>query len=355
MASVADGAGIGIAAREHALVRAWLFTVAALVFAIVVVGGATRLTESGLSITEWELVTGVLPPLSREAWLTEFEKYRQIPQYAALHRGMTLGEFQTIYLWEWGHRLLGRVIGAAMALPFFAFLIMGRLDRALALKLFGVCLLVGLQGAIGWWMVSSGLEVRIRVAPYRLATHLTIALLIFAALWWIALGLTELRRRAVAPRIAATASALVVLLLVQTFIGGLVAGTRSGWVYTTWPLMDGGLWPSGMMAMSPWWANLFENTGTVQFVHRMLAYAIVALAVWHVVDCRRHADAATLRGAVIVLGTITAQAIIGIATVLSVVQIHIALSHQAMIVVLVAAALWHRRTMTVAVQPAARA
>ena len=343
MASVADSAGgIARSTAEGRLVTAWLSVVAALVFAIVIVGGATRLTESGLSITEWELVTGILPPLSEAAWLAEFEKYRQIPQYQALHRGFSLAEFQTIYLWEWGHRLLGRVIGAAMALPFFAFLIARRLDADLALKTFGITCLVGLQGAIGWWMVSSGLEVRIRVAPYRLATHLTIAVLIFSALWWLILARTTAKRISVPRRLTATATALIVLTLIQTFLGGLVAGSRAGWSYNTWPLMDGWLWPSGMLVMQPWWANFAENTGTVQFVHRTAAYALLALAFWHMIDCRRTSPGVVGQSALIAAHLLLLQAVIGIATVLTVVWMPVALLHQAGIIVVMAGLLWHR-------------
>lgn len=344
----APGAGAGVSVRDRVIVQAWLLVVAALVFAIIIVGGATRLTESGLSITEWEVVTGTLPPLTTEQWLIEFEKYRQIPQYQQVNRGMSLAAFQTIYLWEWGHRLLGRVIGIAFLIPFLVLVIFRRLDRSLAWKLFGIGLLIGLQGVIGWWMVTSGLVDRIAVAPYRLAVHLTLACVIFVALLWLALDLSS--RRAppaeAPPAIHRMAFALLVLVFLQIYVGGLVAGTRSGYVYQTWPLIDGWLWPGGMFAIEPWWKNLFENTGTTQFVHRTLAYVLMALALWHLVDVRSAVqDAAVRRRALFVAAAILIQAAIGIATLLSGMHILVALAHQGWIVAVLAALVLHRHAL----------
>jgi cytochrome c oxidase assembly protein subunit 15 len=347
MTSAAASAEAASSRSRAGAVRAWLYAVAALVFAIVVVGGATRLTESGLSITEWEVVTGVVPPLTPEQWQVEFEKYRRIPQYRDVNRGMSLAEFQTIYLWEWAHRLLGRVIGAAFLIPFLGFLVAGRLDRGLAWRLFGIGLLIGLQGAVGWWMVTSGLVDRVTVAPYRLAAHLTLACVIFAALVWTAWGSAERPVRAAAPsHLARGAGALVAVLFLQIFLGALVAGTRAGYTYQTWPLMDGWLWPSGLWAMEPWLRNFFENTATTQFMHRMVAYALLGLAVWHLVAVRRAGATALAPGAVAVAAALAVQAALGVATLLSGMHILVALAHQAWIVPTLYVALRHLRAST---------
>jgi cytochrome c oxidase assembly protein subunit 15 len=344
MTSMADSVAATRPARGHALVRAHLWLTAALVAAIVVVGGATRLTESGLSITEWNLVTGVLPPLTEAGWLAELEKYRRIPQYGAMNAGMSLDDFRVIYLWEWGHRLLGRVIGVVYLAGFALLLATRRIAGALAGKMAGIGGLIALQGAIGWWMVTSGLAERVTVAPYRLAVHLTLACAIFACLVALARSL-EPRAPAAAPRAVVTAaSALLALVFVQIFIGALVAGTRSGWAFHTWPLMDGGLWPDGMGALTPWWVNLFENMGTTQFMHRMMAYLILAVAVWHLVQVRRAAPAFR-RGAAHLAGAVIVQAMIGVATLWSGMNIFVALGHQAWILAVILAAVDHRMGM----------
>lgn len=351
MTSLADSVRSSPAevAGSHAAVRAWLMATAALVFLIVVVGGATRLTESGLSITEWEVVTGVLPPLTQAQWMVEFEKYRLIPQYHQVNRGMSLEAFQVIYLWEWGHRILGRVIGLVFLGGFLWFLARGRLDRALAFKAFGIGCLIGLQGFIGWWMVSSGLVDRIAVAPYRLATHLTLACVIFAALVWVARDLKAPREEpAKVPRGVSSASLVLLLLLfAQIFLGGLVAGSRAGYVYQTWPLIDGGLWPAGMMAMDPWWKNLFENTATTQFVHRMVAYAILAIAGWHAFDATRRLGGydPVAKRARVLFAVLLVQGGIGVATLLTGMHLLVALSHQAWIVPVLFVALTHRHAI----------
>jgi len=219
-------------------IRLWLYAVAALVLVMVLVGGATRLTESGLSITEWQPVTGALPPLSEGQWQAEFQKYQAIPQYRELNRGMSLAEFKTIFWWEWAHRFLGRLIGAAFLFPFLWFLWRGWIASELRPRLWLIFALGALQGAVGWWMVASGLADRVEVSQYRLATHLLLACLILTALVWTA---QRTGRNAVpAPgRIRGTAAALVILALLQIYLGALVAGLRAGLIYNTWPLMDG--------------------------------------------------------------------------------------------------------------------
>ena len=310
-------------------VRLWLYFVAALIVAMVVVGGATRLTESGLSITEWKPVTGALPPLSQADWQAEFDRYKSIPQYETLNKGMGLEAFKRIYWWEWGHRLLGRVIGFAFLLPFLYFAVRGVLRGSLLAKCLGLFALGGLQGAVGWWMVASGLTERVSVSQYRLAVHLTLACVILAAIVAVARSLAGEDRQAVTGRVRLTARALVGLVLVQIFAGGLVAGLDAGMAYNTWPLMDGHFIPGAeqLGAMTPFWRNLFENALTVQFDHRMIAYALWALALVHALDAMRDGGRAAKR-AWILFALVTAQATLGILTLIHQVPIDIALAHQ---------------------------
>jgi len=313
-----------------AAVRLWLYGVAALIVAMVVVGGATRLTESGLSITEWKPVTGALPPLSAADWQAAFDGYKSIPQYQILNQGMTLADFKTIYWWEWGHRLLGRLIGAAFLLPFLYFAATGAIRGRLLKLCLGLFLLGGLQGAVGWWMVASGLSVRTSVSQYRLAVHLTLACLILSAIVAVARGLTPRPAAAAAAgRLKTFAGALLALVLLQIFAGGLVAGLDAGMGFNTWPLMEGHFIPplDALGAARPWWRNLFENALTVQFDHRMIAYALWALSLLHLLDAAR-ADRAAVRGAGMLFGLVTAQAGLGIATLLLQVPLPVALAHQ---------------------------
>ena len=323
---------LGRQASEHRAVRVWLLVVAGLIAAMVLVGGATRLTESGLSIVEWKPVTGVVPPFTEGQWEQAFEAYQAIPQYRRLNAGMSLPEFKTIFWWEWSHRLLGRVIGAVYLLPFLYFLWRGGMGRELKRRLWLIFGLGALQGAVGWWMVASGLSERTEVSQYRLATHLVLALLIFSAVTWTVRRLADERPLVGTVRLKATSVALVVLTFVQLYLGALVAGLRAGLVYNTWPDIDGGLIPSGARLWfdTPWWRNLFENTLTVQFEHRMTAYALFALAVLHVLDAvRSRAAAPVISGALWLLAAITLQATLGILTLLNQVPIGLALSHQA--------------------------
>ena len=324
-----SGAGRASAAPDRAGVVRWLWFVAALVFAMVVVGGATRLTESGLSITEWKPVTGVIPPLSHADWVAAFEKYKQIPQYKELFPDMDLARFQTIFLWEWSHRLLGRLIGIVFALGLVWFWLSGALTLRLKWQLSGVLALGALQGAVGWWMVASGLVNRVEVAQERLAIHLLLASVTFAALIWIAGGLRAPRRAEMA---STTAKVLAVLLalatLKQIFLGALVAGLRAGLTYNTWPLMDGRFIPpvEQLFKNDPWWMNFFDNITTVQFDHRMAAYAVLALALLNAIFARQTGVAR--RGWAIVLLALC-QVGLGIATLLYSVPLPVALAHQA--------------------------
>ena len=313
-------------------VRWWLMSVAALIAVMVLVGGATRLTESGLSIVEWKPVTGTLPPLNEAQWTTAFEAYKTIPQYRELNAGMALAEFKTIFWWEWSHRLLGRVIGAVYLLPFLFFLWRGVLGPELKRRLWLIFGLGALQGAVGWWMVASGLSQRVEVSQYRLATHLVLALLIFAAIVWTLRRLTERPQPVVASRLKISAVALLALTFVQLYFGALVAGLRAGRVYNTWPEIDGAFIPSAarLWFEEPWWRNLFDNTLTVQFEHRMTAYALLALALFHAIDAvRSRASAVVTGGAGWLLAALVLQATLGILTLLSQVPIDLALTHQA--------------------------
>jgi cytochrome c oxidase assembly protein subunit 15 len=327
----------------------WLWCVAGLVFVMVLVGGATRLTQSGLSITEWKPVTGVMPPLGEADWQAEFAKYKTIPQYERLNAGMSLREFKAIYWWEWGHRLLGRLIGVVFALPFVWFLWRRAIDRRLGLALAGIFALGAVQGAVGWWMVASGLTERVSVSQYRLAFHLTLACIIYAALVWTA---DRARRGFEAPahhptaaprRLRWTAGALLALVVAQIYLGALVAGLRAGLIYNTWPLIDGGLIPSAanLFFDQPLWRNFFENTLTVQFDHRMTAYAICALALAHAVDAHRRGSDRLATGADFVAVAVLAQAAIGIVTLLRGAPIEMALLHQAMALVALTTATLH--------------
>jgi heme a synthase len=313
-------------------IRVWLLAVAVLIAAMVLVGGATRLTESGLSIVEWKPVTGALPPLSQSEWEQAFAGYKLIPQYSQLNAGMSLSDFKTIFWWEWGHRLLGRVIGAVYLLPFLYFLWRGGMGAELRRRLWLIFGLGALQGAVGWWMVASGLSERVEVSQYRLATHLVLALLIFAAIVWTLRRLGDRPPLLVPSRMRITGAILVVFTFVQLYLGALVAGLRAGLVYNTWPAIDGGFIPSStrLWFETPWWRNLFENTLTVQFEHRMTAYALFLLAAIHAIDLlRSKAPRAAVSGALMLLAVVTLQAVLGILTLLNQVPILLALSHQA--------------------------
>ncbi|NWG23064.1 MAG: COX15/CtaA family protein [Pseudorhodoplanes sp.] len=322
----------------------WLLAVAALVFATVLVGGATRLTESGLSIVEWKPVTGAVPPLSEPQWQAEFDKYKTIPQWRELNRNMTLAEFKVIYLWEWAHRLLGRLIGAAFLLPFLFFLWRGWIAPGERARLWGIFALGALQGAVGWWMVASGLSGRVSVSQYRLAFHLTLACVIYAALIWTARRMLRMETTLAATRQQWTAIALVVLVLVQIYLGALVAGLDAGLTYNTWPPIDGGFIPAPerLWFETPWWRNLFENALTVQFNHRMMAYLLVLVALWHLIDvARTPGRREALSGAMAVFGTILSQALVGVLTLLQQVPLSLALVHQGMAVLVLTAAVLH--------------
>lgn len=327
------------------MVRAWLLCVAFLVLCMIVVGGATRLTDSGLSITEWKPILGAIPPLTEAQWLEALEKYRQIPEYHLVNKGMSLDEFKFIFWWEWSHRFLGRVIGLAFALPLAIFAARGMLRTGALPKYLGVLALGALQGAIGWYMVSSGLVDRVDVSHYRLALHLSVAFLILGLLVWLAMDLSEHDRnaRAILPSSATTlAVAIVAIVYAQVALGAFVAGLKAGLAYNTWPLMNGQIIPDDLFAMSPFLVNFVENATTVQFNHRLVAYAVVALGLWHGFTLLRANTDGVLRTSALLLSAgLLAQMTLGIFTLIHAVPIGLGIAHQGFAAVVLAIAVRH--------------
>jgi len=323
-------------------IRWWLIALAALIAIMVLVGGATRLTESGLSIVEWKPVAGTLPPLTEAEWAQVFEGYKAIPQYREFNAGMSLAEFKIIFWWEWSHRLLGRVIGVVYLLPFLWFLWRGVLNAELKRRLWLIFGLGALQGVVGWWMVASGLSQRVEVSQYRLATHLVLALVIFAAIVWTLRRMSGRPQIVVPSRLKITSVLLLALTFLQIYFGALVAGLRAGRVYNTWPEIDGALIPSSarLFFEQPWWRNLFDNMLTVQFEHRMTAYVVLALALLHAIDAvRSRAGTAVMSGAWWLVAAVILQAVLGILTLLNQVPIDLALAHQAVAIVVLTLAI----------------
>jgi cytochrome c oxidase assembly protein subunit 15 len=317
-------------------VAVWLFAMCSLIAFMVIVGGATRLTDSGLSITEWRPVTGAVPPLTQDDWRQAFEKYRQIPEYELVNRGMSLEAFKQIYWWEWGHRFLGRVIGVAFLAPLLVFAVRRQIGRVLALKLFGVFLLGGLQGVLGWYMVKSGLSDRVDVSQYRLAAHLALAILLFALILWTALD--QLRPRSGAPsKVAVFAFAIACAVYLQMILGAFVAGLRAGRTFNTWPTMDGKFFPDGYFEGVPDFSDLFETAAAAQFNHRIGAYVLTGAAFWFVYAA---AKTPIERRARIALAAVLAQMTLGIATVVSGTPLALGLLHQAGALAVLSAAIY---------------
>lgn len=328
--------GIVTAKQEAArpFLRLWLYVVAGLVFVMVIVGGATRLTDSGLSITEWKPLLGAIPPLGDADWNEAFRKYQMIPEYHLVNRGMTLEAFKFIYWWEWSHRFLGRFIGVAFFAPFVVFWATRRIERAAIPRLLVLFVLGGLQGLLGWFMVKSGLVDRVDVSQYRLAAHLTLAMSIYAAIIWTALGIGAKPRHVLGSSAGKWAMGIVGLVLLQVALGGFVAGLKAGLNYNTWPLMADKIVPPGLGMLSPWWMNLFENPMTVQFLHRCVAYVlfgVVTVLAW------RHRTRMTK----VLFAAVLGQAVLGVCTLLWHVPLWLALVHQAGALVVLAAAVVH--------------
>jgi heme a synthase len=316
-------------------VQIWLWLMAGLVLVMIGVGGATRLTDSGLSITEWQPILGAIPPLSDADWKIAFDKYKATSEFHLVNKNMTLEGFKPIFWWEWSHRFLGRIIGLAFALPLAFFWAKGVLRPGMGRKMLAVLALGGLQGAIGWFMVKSGLVDRVDVSQYRLALHLSVAFLLLALLVLLAHehGKYATNARASAPAMASTdmrlAHWIVGLVFLQVALGAFVAGLKAGLHYNTWPLMNGAVFPADLFAMSPWIVNFFENPTLVQFNHRLVAYVVLGLALWHALSVSRSLNDPLLRqSATLVAAAVIVQAALGIFTLLWAVPLHLGIAHQ---------------------------
>jgi cytochrome c oxidase assembly protein subunit 15 len=331
--------------NQQRAVAWWLFACCVMVFLTMVVGGVTRLTHSGLSIVEWKPLVGALPPLSHADWLELFAKYQQTPEFIKRNHDMTLDGFQFIFWWEWAHRLIGRSIGVVFFLPYVWFLIRGQLRGALAAKVFGFFILGGLQGAMGWYMVQSGLVDDPRVSQYRLAAHLGLAFLLFGLMAWTGLGMLQPRRAAGAVwQKSALATRrlgnwLVALVFIMVLSGALVAGIRAGLAYNTFPLMNGHFLPPEAFVVEPLWLNFFTNMATVQFDHRLIAWALMGLIPWFSWRIWTETPAARLPAALLTLW-LAVQVGLGIATLLWQVPVALGAAHQAGAMVLFGIMLW---------------
>ena len=323
--------------KSRRAVGLWLLVVALVILVMVVIGGLTRLTGSGLSITEWDPIMGAIPPLNDAQWAEAFARYRHIPQYAAENRGMTLEGFQAIFWWEWSHRFLGRLVGALFLLPFLWFAAIGAIKRSEGPRMVLLFVLGGLQGLIGWWMVQSGLETRISVAPYRLMIHLGTAIILLGAMIWTALDYLEGTGAGRVPRYALW---FIALIYCQMLLGALVAGLHGGLLYNTWPDMNGQFFPEDGLAYSPWWRNFLENPVLAQFDHRMVAYAVAALVILVYSRAIRLTGSAKKSGkAATILAAI--QIFLGIVTLQLRAPESLAAAHQLMAALLFSAAVWH--------------
>ena len=321
-------------------IRLWMMLLFALVVVMIAVGGLTRLTDSGLSITEWRPLTGALPPLNMAEWQAEFALYQAIPEFQNQNSWMSIEDFKVIYWWEWGHRQLGRVIGLVWAVGFLGFLAARQIPAGWIGRLLLLGALGGLQGAVGWWMVYSGLGGdRTDVASYRLATHLGLAFVILGFIAWYMLLLARpdreimQARRTREARLFGLGTGWLHFAFLQILIGAMVAGIDAGRSYAEWPLMGGGIWPPQMMVFEPWWRNFFENAGTVQFIHRMTGYALLAFSVIALLRGRRSAYVATRGAFTLAFYGILAQVFVGIVTVILAAPWHVAILHQFLAVV----------------------
>jgi cytochrome c oxidase assembly protein subunit 15 len=324
--------------RPNAIAN-WLLTVAALVFLMVVVGGVTRLTESGLSITEWKPITGTLPPLSAAEWAAAFDAYKQIPQFAAHNADMTLGGFKTIFFWEYSHRLLGRLLGFAFAVPLIWFAVKRAVPKGYGWRLVALLALGGFQGAIGWWMVASGLVARTEVSHFRLAVHLIAALTIMGGLIWTALDLKALHRDPTArpARLVGLAIVAIITVAIQIMFGAFTSGLRAGAVASSWPLMNDHFFPEGVTWLRPAWETFAYDPYLIHFTHRWWAWVVVAVLV---ILARRVKRAGVRPASIAIHASFGTQILLGIATVMSGIALPLAALHQAVGAIVVAATVW---------------
>ena len=325
--------------KQPIAISNWLYSVAFLVFIMVIVGGITRLTESGLSITEWKLITGTLPPLNEAAWMAEFEKYKQIPEFQQINgpAGMALAEFKSIYFWEWAHRLLGRLIGLAFALPFAWFAMKRAIPKGYGFRLTALLILGGMQGVIGWWMVTSGLTERTDVSHFRLATHLLMALAILGALVWTALDLRRLASHQSPPsKLTLFGVVVIFVLFIQLLFGAYTAGLNAGHVANTWPLMYGSFFPADLDWATEFWTKLNNDPRLIHFIHRWWAWVTVGFLIALAIRIRKQSKKASAA----IHSTYGVQILLGIATVMSGVNINFAVAHQAVGALVVIATAW---------------
>lgn len=340
--------------RARHQVALWLFVCSLMVFATLVVGGVTRLTHSGLSIVEWQPIIGTLPPLNQSEWDETFEKYKKTPEYQKVNHQMELAEFKGIFWWEYWHRVLGRTIGVVFLLPFLYFLWKGKVDRSVVPKLVGIFILGGLQGAMGWYMVKSGLVDDPRVSQYRLTAHLSLAFLIFASMLWVALGIVAERARHTGNAALAGLRRIGLWLLLLVFYmvvtGGFVAGIRAGKAYNTFPLMNGHIVPPEILMVDPWYLNFFNNMATVQFDHRLGAWALAGLVPWFwwkIHHCPA-ASSGARRAANFLVLALAVQIALGIATLLLAVPVGLGAAHQGGSMVVFGILLWLNHELRVA-------
>ncbi|OAI42736.1 hypothetical protein AYO42_06500 [Rhizomicrobium sp. SCGC AG-212-E05] len=333
--------------KSRRAVGYWLLAVAGVILGMIVIGGLTRLTGSGLSITEWKPIMGALPPMSDAAWADAFAKYQQIPQYLHENRGMTLEQFKGIFWWEWGHRFLGRFLGLMFLVPFVWFAATGAIKRSEWPGMALLFVLGGLQGLIGWWMVQSGLETRVSVSQYRLAIHLGAALILLSAILWIALrylrggeGPARVGARNEQTGDARRGYAFAALVYVQMLLGALVAGLDAGLIYNTWPDMNGGIFPDGPFLHAPWWINFFENHGLVQFNHRIGGYIVAGVAAF--IYARGVKLSGAAKNSAKAVAVITAcQIFLGVCTLVFMAPLWLSALHQAAAAALLCVAVWH--------------
>lgn len=332
--------------QKQKSIAVWLFVCCAMVFIMVVVGGVTRLTESGLSIVEWQPVSGTLPPMSQNDWDEFHQKYQETPQYQKINKGMSVDEFKSIFWWEYIHRLLGRLIGLVFFIPFVYFLIRKQIDKPLGIKLSGIFVLGGLQGLMGWYMVMSGLVNDPHVSQYRLTAHLGLAFVIFAAMFWVATDLLYDKDKSphdpeALRGIRRFSIGLTWLIFIMVLSGGLVAGIRAGLAYNTFPLMNGHFIPPEIFMLEPWWRNFFDNMATVQFDHRMIAWILMFTIPYFWFKARKQqlSDSAKLACNLLLI-MLVIQAGLGISTLLLAVPLTLAAAHQGGAMLLFTAALW---------------
>lgn len=318
----------------------WLFIVCAFVFAMIVVGGVTRLTESGLSMVNWKPISGIVPPLNEVEWTAEFNAYKAYPEYQKVNMGMSLEEFKNIFFWEYSHRVLGRLIGVVFAIPFFFFLFRKKVKRSLKPHLWAMLVLGGCQGLLGWYMVKSGLVDQPDVSHYRLTAHLGLAVIIYIYMFWIALKLVLPPTNSAIKRPYGLGLAYVKLLFLQILLGGLVAGLNAGLVSDTWPLMMGQVMPDGLFYNDPWYRNMIDNPLTLHFEHRTFAYVVAAIAIYLWWKLRNDRSSSVRFASTLVLSTIILQVFLGVLTVINMVAIPLAAAHQAGAVLALSAGLF---------------